>query len=45
MFIAVLPAYISLRVSDLEITGSCELNLCPLEEQSELLTTKPSLQP
>jgi hypothetical protein len=53
MRIAVLPTCIScVRVSDLGITDSCELpcgcwelNSGPLEEQSVLLTTEPSLQP
>ena len=43
---------VCVRVSDLEVTDSCELscgfwdlNLGPLEEQPVLLTTEPSLQP
>jgi hypothetical protein len=44
--------YVCVRVSDPEVTDSCEvpwgcwaLNLHPLEEQLVTLTTEPSLQP
>lgn len=54
MFIGVLSAYMSMKVSDsleLELDscdlpcGFWELYVNPLEEQSELLTAEPFLQP
>jgi hypothetical protein len=51
MCIDVFPSSMSVRSPEIGVIGSCkllrgcwELNPCPVEEQSVLLTTEPSLQ-
>jgi len=52
MLIGLLPACEGVRIPETGVTNSCELpcgcwklSLGPLEEQPELLTAEPSLQP